>query len=352
MKKYRIFLLSFVYLLFIGCQNNNELDSETLKINVTLNTPIDIDNQNIDWLESLFKSFSLNNNINYVSKNNNGEIGININKADIKKFNCLNLEMHDGNGLRYSMGVYDNSNLVVDLEKLNIKTIITKSELNQYISSVPINSNNEIPTGYDGIIDIDKPLSEKQIQQIIIKKLNQNKNKCTVNFLVVRNKKTVAPPQPPPPPPDRPGDKVGEDDQSRKPLPPVIKNQDRIVKIKNLRYDPQSYSFKWNFTDEVGNILSEIPEYITVHAHVNQNTNYERSFLLLNGRTEIEMDVNSEDMEKIKNHCDKLAKITIRLILSDTKLKTTNYYDIPGEYRITCFTKSYCGFLLNNNKKW
>ncbi len=352
MKKYRIFLFPFVYLLFTGCQNNNELNSESLKINVTLNTPIDIENQNIDWMASLFKSFTLNNNINYVSKNSNGEIGININRADIKKINCLNLEMHEGNGLRYSMGVYDNSNLVVDLEKLNIKSIITNSKLNQYISSVPINLNNDNTKKYDGIIDINQPLTEKEITRIIKNKLTNQKSNCTVNFLVVSNKKISVQTPPPPPPPDRPGNKVGEDNQPLTQLPPVIKNQDRIVKIKNLRYDPQSYSFKWNFTDEVGNILSEIPEHISVHAHVNQNTNDERSFLLLNGRTEIEMDVNSEDMEKIKNHCDRLAKITIRLILSDTKLKTTNYYDIPGEYRITCFTKSYCGFLLNNNKKW
>lgn len=235
MKIFKIILLSILIGFITSCQNNNELNTESLKINVTLNTSIDLDNSN--WLASFFKSFNINN-INYVSKNNNDKIGINLNRIDVKKINSLNLEMFDGNGLRNTMGVYDNSNLVADLEKLNIRNIFTNANLLQYISNVPQKSYNE--SEYDGIINISSPLTESQIIKIITNKLSKNKNKCTVNFLVINNgKKTITKR-----PPELPNTKERNDNQVTNDLKIELNNPQQEKKANSDFYSKKGLQIK------------------------------------------------------------------------------------------------------------
>ena len=347
MKIFKIILLSILIGFITSCQNNNELNTETLKINVTLNTSIDLDNSN--WLASLFKSFNINN-INYVSKNNNDKIGINLNRIDVKKINSLNLEMFEGNGLRNTMGVYDNSNLVADLEKLNIRNIFTNANLLQYISNVPQKSYNE--SEYDGIINISSPLTESQIIKIITNKLSKNKNKCTVNFLVINKvvKKRVIIPK-------GPGIETSNGNEGGiiyDPPPPRPKESILQVKIENFEYNPQGRSFQWNYVDDNFNIINKLPDYIDLYLHINENAEKEEVIKLNHDRKEIKFDVNSSDMEKIKLKYQFVNKMTIKLILTNSKTKEKKHYSIPGFYRIACSPSPGidCGFIKSKNIQW
>jgi hypothetical protein len=339
MKLRKFILIIFVILSINSCQNNNELNTQTLKINVTLNTPIDLDNSN--WLASLFKSFNIDS-INYVSKNNNDKIGINLNRIDVKKFNSLNLEMFDGNGLRNTMGVYDNSNLVADLEKLNIRNIFTNSNLLQFISNVPQKSYNE--SEYDGIINISSPLTESQIIKIITHKLSKNKNKCTVNFLVINKvvKKGVIIDSGRGTEPSN-----GEKGGSHLPPPPQrlkqTNNPERIT-ISQPQYNLKDYSFSWNYLNEKSEIPKLIPNEIKLYLLINENTNTERSILLNHGRNILKIDLISDDMIQIKKYYSLARKITLKFILINQNNERL-YYPMPGEYKIACFDQEYCGFI-------
>lgn len=180
-------------LLSIGCQNNNELNLNSLKINVILNTPIDLDNSS--WLSTLFQSFQVDN-VNYVSKNNNNKIGINITRGDMpKKVYAVNLPLHDGNGIKYSMDVYDNANLNDDIENFNLKSTLTENQLytyltNQFTSNVAVeNKNNTI------VIDLNNPTTDAKLKKEITSFIAKNKNLCVINVIVNKgNKKPAAAP--------------------------------------------------------------------------------------------------------------------------------------------------------------
>lgn len=198
-----VFILTMVFILqLIGCQNKNELNLNTLKINVTLNTPIDLDNS--VWLSTLFQSFQVNN-INYVSRNNNNKIGINIIRGDLpKKIYAVNLPLQIGNGIKLSMDVYDNTNLSDDLENFNLKSVFNENNLyayvtNQFTGNLAVENKNLV-------IDLNNPISEAKLKKEIASFISKNKNQCVINVVVKKsNKKQMPIPFNPPGPTDQTG---------------------------------------------------------------------------------------------------------------------------------------------------
>jgi hypothetical protein len=185
MIKNKLIVWVFVLIFFNSCQTESELNRESLKINMTLSTSLDV--ENLDWMVKFFKSVKIDH-VNYVSKNNNDKIGININRIDNKEYKSLDLIMHDGNGIKQSMDVYDNSNLQDDIGKINVKDILKKSKLIDYVTTV---SNSQIPNNFarDITIDLNKleSTTEKDIQNLIRNKIKKNPNSCTINVLVIKS---------------------------------------------------------------------------------------------------------------------------------------------------------------------
>ena len=274
--KNKLIIWVFVLIFFNSCQTESELNRESLKINLTLSTQLDV--ENLDWMVKFFKYVKIDH-INYVSKNNNDKIGININRIDNKEFKSLDLIMHDGNGIKQSMDVYDNSNLQDDIGKINVKDILKESKLIDYVTNV---RNTPIPINFvrDITIDLNKleSITEKDIQNLIRKKIKKNPNSCTINVLVIKSNlksqinppvikrvKIEADPQP----------EVIEDSQKKNESPIV----EKIAKVTpdfytkkglQLKYDINSLSwrnfgeitYKIEFVDYVtGKVCCKIDDY-------------------------------------------------------------------------------------------
>ncbi len=267
----KYFLIALLMLPAIGCQNNNKLNLNTLKINVILNTPISF--ENCGWLNILFHSFQVGN-VNYVSKNNNNKLGINLMRGDLpNKVYPINLPLHDGNGLKFSMDVYDNANLSDDLENFNLLSTFDEYKLSAYVTSnftsklAPETKKNTI------YIDLNNPKNEEALKKEIAALITKNKNQCTINVVV--NKSNVKEiPQKQPSDQNSPRDKIKEE-------PIGIQNVPQEVSSKvnaefktplglKLKYDLNALSwhnfgditYKIEFIDYVsGKVCCKIDEY-------------------------------------------------------------------------------------------
>jgi hypothetical protein len=157
---------------------------------VTFYTPINTGNSNNANLlvKKLNGAFEIDN-VNYVSKNVDGEIGINLINPQNEEIKPFSLQNYDGNGMRKYFGVYDKMNLDDDLDKFDLKSSITHNGLDSYFSSLKSITGTK---NFDMIeINLADSIPQTDIIKKVTSKIKSNPNNAIINIAVIDVEKQI-----------------------------------------------------------------------------------------------------------------------------------------------------------------
>lgn len=349
---FKVLTLISLSICLFGCKNeNNEINATDLKINLSVCTPLNLEDENANGLfKNILNSFEVNK-INYVSTNRLDKIGIELTNPKYKTTASLNLKLIEANGIRFGAGFYDKSNHDDDLEHFNLKKTIDNNGIVSFFDSLSEYDDSE--NKYDLIIDLNNIDFSDDLKKIISNKFkDKNHSSISVNIKLVNLNERVG----------NLNKTVKKSEEKKKKLTSSQKFKEEItdensipeqiitdVILRNLTYKKEKHNFEWDYIDQDSRTITKIPNYVNVYVIINSNLPSERTIQLIRGENNLTLDKSREDMELLKSKFQNLAKISLKIQVTNTKLNKQDDYEIQGTYRIACFTKTDCGFILNNS---